>query len=545
MKSVAACLKALWAMSKPVRWRVVLTIVAGMLRIAASLGFIWISKCLVDIATGRNDMPLKSAIALFVGILTFQICMSLFCSWWENYSRIKAQNVIRQHYFGHVLGSRWDGMERFLSGDTVNRLEEDSRVVSVLVTESVPGMLLSFLQLLAGSAYMLTLAPGLLWVLVILMCVAVFGSGLFFFQVRKLMRYIRKRESELQQHMQENLQHRLLVRTLNCAEKVMERFGWLQTDIEKTYKKRLNYNAVARGLVLFGFQAGHVTAFLWGIFGIIDGTVTFGTMTAFLQLVGQVQRPIASMGAQIPGIINAVTSIERLAELEDLEQEDTGEMVQLAGAPGIAVSDVTYSYPDAKEPVMSGFSYDFPAGSMTVVTGITGVGKSTLIYMILGLIKPQEGSVKISGIDAGAALRGNFMYVPQGNTLLSGTIRTNLAMADPDAGEDAMWQALETACAGFVRRLPDGLDTVSGEIGSGLSEGQAQRIAIARSLLRPGGVLILDECTSALDSQTEQKLLQNLHDVYKGRKTIICISHRQAALSFADQVLNIEKQNNE
>jgi ABC-type multidrug transport system fused ATPase/permease subunit len=165
--------------------------------------------------------------------------------------------------------------------------------------------------------------------------------------------------------------------------------------------------------------------------------------------------------------------------------------------------------------------------------------------MILGLIKPQEGSVKISGIDAGAALRGNFMYVPQGNTLLSGTIRTNLAMADPDAGEDAMWQALETACAGFVRRLPDGLDTVCGEIGSGLSEGQAQRIAIARSLLRPGGVLILDECTSALDSQTEQKLLQNLHDVYKGRKTIICISHRQAALNFADQVLNIEKQNNE
>jgi ABC-type multidrug transport system fused ATPase/permease subunit len=137
------------------------------------------------------------------------------------------------------------------------------------------------------------------------------------------------------------------------------------------------------------------------------------------------------------------------------------------------------------------------------------------------------------------------MYVPQGNTLLSGTIRTNLAMADPDAGEEAMWQALEVANAGFVRRLPDGLDTVCGEIGSGLSEGQAQRIAIARGLLRPGGALILDECTSALDSHTEQKLLQNLHDVYKGRKTIICISHRQAALSFADQVLNIEKQTNE
>ena len=541
-KSFRECTAAAWRMSKAVRWRMAVSVVIGLVRIAASLGFVWVSKQLVDIATGHSSMPLATGIGLFAGILLIQISAFIFSSWWESYTLVKTQNILRLQLFGHVLRSRWDGRERFLSGDTVNRLEEDIRVVADLVGSRFPGLVITTLQLLAASAYLLILAPNLLWVLLILMCSAVFGSKLFFRQLRKLMTAIRTRESELQQVMQESLQHRVLVLTLTNVERVLEKFGWLQADVEDNTRKRLNYNAVSRGLMFLGFQAGHAAAFLWGILGILHGTVTYGTMTAFLQLVGQVQRPIAEFGRQIPAIITAVTSIERLMELEDLEEETREEPVRLEKAPEIVVTNLTYSYPGAQEPVLKDFSCTFPAGRMSVIAGHTGIGKSTLLRLIMGLLKPQEGSVTLDGITAGPAIRGNFLYVPQGNSLLSGTIRSNLQLANPKATEEEIKEALDTAVASFVYTLPHGLDTPCGETGSGLSEGQAQRIAIARALLHPGSVLILDESTSALDAQTEKTLIANLHRMYHGRKTILFISHRPAAMEVADQIVEVKPQ---
>lgn len=539
MKNLGACLKALWGMSVPVRWRIGVTIAIGAVRTALTLTFVWMSKELVDIATGANPAPLRPAVLLFVGILLLQITLNIFNSWWDSYNHVKAQNILRKDLFGHVMQSRWDGRERFLSGDTVNRLEEDIRVVSELLTQRIPGIVVTLLQLLAASAYMLYMAPNLLWVLVILMMAAVLGSKMFFRQLRQLMAAIRARESELQQVMQESLQHRVLVLTLTNVERVLEKFGWLQADIEANTRKRLNYNAVARGLMFLGFQAGHAAAFIWGIVGIRSGAVTFGTMTALLQLVGRVQGPIAEFGRQVPAFIQAITSIERLMDLEELEQEPLEDQKLLRGAPQIEVSHVTYAYPGIQEAVLKDFSCTFPAGSMTAIAGPTGIGKSTLIRLILGLLKPAEGSVLVDGYPAGSALRGNFMYIPQGNSLLSGTIRSNLQLASPSASEAQMREVLDTAMAGFVFDLPAGLDTPCGETGSGLSEGQAQRIAIARSLLRPGGILILDESTSALDPETEKGLLENLSSLYKGRKTILFISHREAVLRYADQVVSI------
>jgi ABC-type multidrug transport system fused ATPase/permease subunit len=263
-------------------------------------------------------------------------------------------------------------------------------------------------------------------------------------------------------------------------------------------------------------------------------------MTAFLQLVGQVQRPIAEFGRQIPAFITALTSIERLMELQELEQEKLEDPVLLPGAPEIILSHVTYSYPGIEEAVIQDFSCSFPSGSLTAIAGPTGIGKSTLIRMILGLLKPTQGSITINGVPAGSALRENFMYIPQGNSLLSGTIRSNLQLAAPKATEEQMNQVLDTAMAQFVHKLPKGLDTPCGETGSGLSEGQAQRIAIARALLRPGGVLILDESTSALDPRTEKQLLQNLNGRYHGEKTILFISHREAVAQYADQIIKLD-----
>ena len=541
-KSFRECVTAAWRMSGPVRWRMVVSVAIGLVRIAASLGFVWASKQLVDIATHVSSLPLSTGIGLFGGILLLQIAAFTLANWWESYTLVKTQNILRIQLFGHVLRSRWDGRERFLSGDTVNRLEEDIRVVADLVGSRIPGLVITLLQLMAASAYLLILAPNLLWVLLILMFAAVFGSKLFFRQLRRLMTAIRTRESELQQVMQESLQHRVLVLTLTNVERVLEKFGWLQADVERNTRKRLNYNAVSRGLMFLGFQAGHAAAFLWGILGILHGTVTYGTMTAFLQLVGQVQRPIAEFGRQVPAIITAITSIERLMELEDLEEEPREQAVRLKEAPEIVVSHLTYSYPGAEEPVLKDFSCTFPAGKMSVIAGHTGIGKSTLLRLVMGLLKPQEGSVTLSGTPAGPAVRGNFLYVPQGNSLLSGTIRSNLQLANPKASEQQMKEVLETASASFVFTLPRGLDTPCGETGSGLSEGQAQRIAIARALLHPGSILILDESTSALDAQTEKALIGNLHRLYHGRKTILFISHRPAAMEVADQIIEVKPQ---
>ena len=532
-------MKSLWGMAAPVRWRMGVTIAVGLVRITASLGFVWASKHLVDIATGVSNAPLKEGIALFIGILLTQITVIVFMNWWNSYTLVKSQNLLRKELFAHVMRSRWDGRERFLSGDTVNRLEEDIRVTADLLMERIPGFMITVLQLLAASAYLMHLAPNLLWVLLILMFSAVFGSKMYFRQLRKIMAHIRARDSELQQLMQESLQRRLLVLTLTKVERVLERFGWLQADIEDNTRKRLNYNAVARGFMLFGFQAGHAAAFLWGVFGIISGTVTYGMMTAFLQLVGQVQRPVAELGRQVPAFIQAITSIERLMELQELEEEPAAEELQLSGAPEVNIDNITYSYPDSERPVLKDFSCRFASGTLTVIAGPTGIGKSTLIYLILGLLKPSEGEVNINGNTAGAALRSNFMYVPQGNSLLSGTIRSNLLAAAPEADEQQLHKVLSLAMADFVTSLPKGLDTPCGEVGSGLSEGQAQRIAIARALLRPGGVLILDESTSALDAATEEHLLQNLHDNYHGSKTIIFISHRECAMRYADAVVTV------
>ena len=539
MKSFKACVKTTWSLSRPVRWRIAVTIALGGARIATSLSFVWASKYLVDIATGVKSAPLRPGIGLFLGILAVQLVVIILANWWESYNQVKTQNILRKSIFGHVLKSRWDGRERFLSGDTVNRLEEDIRVVSELICERVPGLVITIVQLLAASAYLMVLAPNLLWVLIILMAAAVLGSKMFFRQIRQLMARIRERESQMQQVMQESLQHRVLVLTLTSAERVLEKFGWLQEDVEDNTRKRLNYNAVARGLMFLGFQAGHAAAFLWGILGILHGTVTYGTMTAFLQLVSQVQRPIAEFGRQIPAFIVALTSIERLIDLLELEEEPESRPILLSGAPEVKVSHVTYTYPGTSEEVLKDFSCTFPSGNLCAIAGPTGIGKSTLIWLVLGLLKPSAGTITIGDIPAGSALRGNFMYIPQGNSLLSGTIRSNLQMAAPEATEVQMYEALDTARASFVRELPSALDTPCGEAGSGLSEGQAQRIAIARGLLRPGGILILDESTSALDPETEKRLLENLHSRYHGKKTILFVSHREAVIHYADNIIKL------
>ena len=541
-------MKGLATMGRPLWGKILVSCLIGVVRIAASMGFVWVCKALVDIATGDSSEPLGLHVGIMIGIMLVQVLSSVAYGWWEGMLVTRTQNSFRANVFGHVLWSEWNGREAFHSGDMVNRLEEDTGVVVDLLCTRVPDFIVTLVQLLAASCFLFALEPQLLWVLLILMPVAVIGSKMFFKTIRKLTALIRAKDSEIQGHMQENLQQRVLVKTLGCEDTVLEKLDTMQDDVMSNTIKRLNYNAGARGFLRIGFMAGYAAAFLWGVFGIKSGAVTFGMMTAFLQLVGQVQRPIADISRHIPAFIHSLTSVERILELTELPLEAEGEDILFTDAPGIRMEDVTFAYTDVPEgmkplPVLEHFSYDFKPSTVTAIMGVTGAGKSTLTRLVLALLRPASGSVTLySGgrsVPAGPATRCNFRYVPQGNSLMSGTVRENLLLANPSATEAEMREALHLAVADFVFDLPDGLDSVCSEKGSGLSEGQAQRIAIARALLHPGGVLILDEATSALDRATEDMLLERLSKKISGGKTILWITHRESVTSIADAVLRI------
>ena len=541
MKDFRTCLRGLRAMIRPVWGRIAVTVLIGLVRIGASLAFVWICKKLVDIASGVSDRPIGPAVGILVGVMLLQLAANVGFHYWQGIVEVKTRLKMREELFSHIIHSSWSGREAFHSADAINRMQEDLRVVVDLICERIPDAFVTLCQLVAASVFLMTLAPNLVWILLLLMVVAVLGSKMFFRMLRELTDKIRRKDSEIQGHVQENLQHRVLVLTLFGTERVMEKMGFLQDDLKDNTVKRLNYNAIARGFMGFGFMSGYAAAFLWGVFGIRSGAVTFGMMTAFLQLVGQVQRPIADLSRHIPAFINSLTSVERLMELMELPLEKSGADIAFPGAPGVRVSGLSFSYPDDRKTIIEGLDFDFQPGTTTVITGHTGAGKSTLVRLVMALLRPDKGAIEIYDgqrcVPSSVETRCNFNYVPQGNSLMSGTIRENLLLADVSATEEKMREALHVAVADFVFDLPNGLDTLCTEVGAGLSEGQAQRIAIARALLRPGGILILDEASSSLDARTEQKLLDNLASACKGKKTILFISHREAVSRYADATL--------
>ena len=543
MKSLGYCIRNLISFSRSARRWGLAYILLGIIRTLLSLTFVWVCKELVDIATGVSKEPLGQWTAFMIACIVLQICCRIASSYCEQYGRINIQNNLRARLFYSLISSRWSGRERFGTGDAVNRLEEDIRVVSELVSSHIPAVVVTFAQLAAASTFLLFISPNLLWALVGLMIAGIIASRLSFRKLRSLSTAIRTKDGEIQQHIQEHLQNRVVALTIIGIERVMATLNTLHSALRYNTIKRLNFHSLNSALLSVSFMGGYAAAFLWGVYGIKSGAVTFGMMTAFLQLVSQIQMPLSELARKIPAFIHALSSIERLAELENLDPEENAPLCRLEAPAGILFKDVTFSYPDSHSGVLfNSFSHNFLPGTMTVVAGATGIGKSTLVRLMLGLLKPQSGSILIYGSSsnshcASKATRCNFKYVPQGNTLLSGTILDNLLMADPKADRERIDAALHIAAADFVHSLPEGLQTICGESGSGLSEGQCQRIAIARALLQSGSVLLMDESTSSLDPATESLVLQNLRTL--SNHTIIFISHREAVMKSADSLLEL------
>ena len=541
MRPFRECFRGLLGVLRQQKWRVLLSALLGLVQVALSLAFVWYSKYVVDLATGEKDGSLVRGVCFFAGILLLQIIFRTAVRYWEGYIVVEAQNGGRAKVFARVMHGIWEGKERFHSADTINRLEEDIRVVVDFICVSLPGVIVTACQFVAACIFLFSLSPQLGWILVFIMPVAVVGSRLFFRKMRSLTGDIRRGDSRVQAHMQENIQHRIVVRTMGSTEDVLDQLDEMQDDVRSNTLKRLGYSAFSRTFMQLGFMLGYAAAFVWSVYGLSKGTVTYGLMTAFLQLVGQVQRPVAELAGQIPAFIKALSSEERLLDLSEQTQIEEVPDVHLEGAPGIRVKGLSFSYPGVTVPVFENLSFDFRPGTMTAILGPTGSGKSTLVRVIMNLLRPAAGSVTLYDppTASGPGLLCNFMYVPQGNSLMSGSIRQNLLLAAPQATDEQLYAALHDASADFVKDLPEGLDTLCAEVGQGLSEGQAQRIAIARALLRPGGILVLDEATSALDADTEAELLANIARKYRGTKTILCITHRPAATGYADNTLKL------
>ena len=437
------------------------------------------------------------------------------------------------------MESRWLGREALHTGDMLSRLDGDVSKVADTLSRTMPAVISTGLQLLCALLFLGSMDWRLALVVVLIMPVALLLSRAYVNRMRRLTNEIRTTDSRINAHLQENIQHKTLITSFESTDQAIESLDEYQEDLQKQTISRNNYNLLSRSFVQLGFSAGYITAFSWGVTGIAAGTITFGTMTAFLQLVGQIQRPISRMSRQFATAVHTVASVDRLCELE-LPQEQKGDPIRLEGKVGVRFTDVDFTYPDGTRKVIESFSHDFIPGSLTAVVGETGIGKSTLIRLMLSLLYPDKGTIKFynseTSVEISPRTRCNIVYVPQGNTLVSGTIRDNLQMGKPDASEQEMREALYTAVAEFVFDLPEGLDTFCGEKGTGLSEGQAQRIAIARALLRPGGVILLDEPTSALDSSTEQLLLQRISSRLAGRTLIMVTHNTQTAELCTDTV---------
>ena len=538
----------LWQNTRGIRLNMLVRIIAGIGRVAFGLLMVWLCKRFIDVTirTGTTDEILVMIAALVIVISVGIICRQIYY-----FLGVKANAVqstsIRLRIFSHLFRRQMFDQKELHSGDVSSRLEKDIDVVSNATTSLVPDITVTLVQLIGAFLFMNMMDARLAWALLLLTPVFLVVGKLMARQLRKMTLDIRRQESIIQMLVQETMEHNAVLRSLESGDWVTERLDDIQQDLKGKINRRARFTVLSRLLISSSFSFGYIIAFIWGAMQLRADAITFGVMTSFLQLVSQIQQPILQMLNMLPQAIHASASIDRLEELERVEAEESVSsflsVPSLSSSPlGVSVQDVSFQYADGDREILSHFSYNFHPGSKTALMGITGAGKTTLFRLLLALIKPNEGTMTVYGRKGKEYIsektRSNFVFVPQGNTLMSGTIRYNLQLAKPDATDEELHKVLHIAMADFVFELPEGIDTECGERGGGLSEGQAQRIAIARGLLRPGGILLLDEISASLDEQTERELYRRLFEAYP-QKTMIFITHRQLVCELCDEVVNL------
>ena len=575
---------ARWLMgtSRGFKPQIALNLTIGVLHVVLGLAIVWVTKECIDLSvnvahgtTDRNDLII-SAVRLIVLMLT-DVMLVYATRWIRALLGIRSRNRLQAEYYHRILHADWQTIHRIHSGDLTNRLTQDVETVSDFLSERLPQLITTLLQL-AGAFALLCYMDWRLALVIIILTPALLGvAQLYMHRMRHYKHDIREGEAGIQGFLQETLTHSLMIKALERVDMVDTKLADKHAHIESLTRRNTRYSANATLLINLAFSIGYLTAFFWGVYRMSIGIITFGSMVAFIQLVGQIQGPMRTLTTYVSTLISVTTAGDRLMALPEAPFPPAsrhpfpkthasvlraGENTSNGGA--ITIKDLTFAYEDGT-PVFSDWSTTIPLylplpldgergrgkGATTAIIGRTGIGKTTLVQLLLGVLKPQSGTIEVPCPLTGKGDGGRgFAYVPQGNTLLSGTIRENLLYGNPDATDAEMEHALRLADAEFVTSpshssrgesnlpLSRGIEGVLGERGSGLSEGQAQRIGIARALLKDAQILLFDEAFSALDSETAVKILTAIR-ADRPHQTIVFVTHREALIHMADNIIRI------
>ena len=548
LKNIKALSRWLWNTWHGYRIQAVLNVIVGLLIVVSDLSLVWVTKLTIDAATGQGTtLGVKTGLGLMVVVIFVQMGLGIASRWIRAVLGVRAQNKMQRSLFIRLMECEWIGVRRFHTGDLLNRMIRDVGDVIRFLTESLPSLIIAIFQFLGAFLFLFWMDSNLAVIVVLILPVFLLMSRLYMRRMRAITHRARELEARVQSIVQESLQHFLLIKSLVRIGEMKQKLYGTQHELSQEIVRRTKYATISGTVMNMGFAVGYIFSFSWGVLNLQSGLITYGALIAFVQLVGQIQRPVRTLTHFIPVFITAFTATERLMQLDEIALEPELEPTPIPGPAGIRIKGLHYRYTDSGRKILENLDYTFPPGSVSAIVGETGAGKTTLIRLLLSVLKSSEGEIALfnaSGheVAVSPATRLSFAYVPQGNTLLSGTVRDNLLLGNPDATDEEMRTALHTAAADFVFQREDGLDTRCGEVGDGFSEGQAQRISIARALLTKAPIFLFDEATSALDEHTEQAVVERIIS-QKADATLIFVTHRPEVLKYCTQTLQLQKIN--
>lgn len=540
---VCAFAARLAAESRGVRAAIAGNVLCGVAAVALSLWAVALTRAAVEAACASDRRSLWIAGVMLCAAMLLRLVIARCGQRMEAWSITRFSARMRKRLFGRIMNHCGEVSQGLHSADIVNRVSTDVGNVSSAVCSTVPAAVVSLCSLAGSFVFLVMLAPAVAVIVTLLMPLAILAGKLAMKKTQRLTREIRQQESAIHRLMQDCVSHRLLISTLGYTPEAEAQFRRRQSRFFSLTMRRNDLSLLSGGAVALGFAAGYAVMFLYCAWGLADGTVSYATMTALLQLAAMVQRPAADLSGKVSPLVRASVSMERIDRIKSIYTDVAPARRPQRGTDCICLDNVGFGYGDKEDPVLDGFTECIPLGKVTSVHGPTGSGKTTLLKLLLGLEAPGRGEVRFpQALDPGAVV-----YVPQGNSLLSGSILSNLLMGKPGATAEEISAALRLAVAEFVYDLPGGLMTPCGEWGQGLSEGQAQRIAIARGLLRlmalkesghAHALLLMDEPTSALDAATERKLCGRLLPYLRG-ETVVIITHKEIPGQYADKTIRL------
>ncbi len=552
-----------WLFTVPQRKKIyiLILILVQMLHGASGVLYALLLRNIVDSAVNRNKDNFIFNIVLIISLVIAQLAMRVVIRFLNELSRASFENIFKERLIRHLLIRNFATVEAVHSGEWLNRLTNDTVVVANGYTEIIPGIAGMAVKITSAVIMIIVLQPWFMWIILpggMAMMVLTYAFRKI---LKRLHKKVQEKDGSLRILLQETLGNMMMIRSFVAEQQTLQEI----TDKTKEHKTarmkknhfsnfcNIGFGVAIQGVYLFGV--------CWCGWGIMTGTITYGTLTAVTQLITQIQSPFANITGYLPKFYAMTASAERLMEIEDFTQDSTEQPLSLEQITDfyrnelkvIGLKNVSFTYyppsesinelsKDSMPKVLQGINISISKGEYVAFTGHSGCGKSTVIKLLMSIYRPDTGECFLKTANDTKPLTSEwhrlFAYVPQGNRLMTGTIRETVAFADKSRMHDSnkITQALKIACADeFVEELENGIDTFLGERGTGLSEGQMQRLAIARAVFSDSPILILDEATSSLDTLTEQKLLKNLRSMTD--KTVLIVTHRPAALAICDRVL--------